>query len=480
MKRFRVARKIWAIWRPLQFPSRFNRLCQGELLSLRLPGTPSSVTAADSGAGTEKIMARLLFDDGSQKGLAAFVVWCCLVSLQGEVSPTDLDDQGRTLVESLQSIPTMFKTKATLNRTENVIANIAKQDADSKAQPISSFLWSTILTSLNTSGVEVSYQEAIEKYNAHPDVKAYYPDGPAIDNKKTAAIKNWFESCGEGAKAIVQRSQHNIAFALGPFGETLSGYNFLFKGSKALTQADTTCGLTPLEGEASVDINWSLILGDEGQELLFEHIIERFEVETAVVSLEKKKKYRAQPDTLWPVRNACALFEQVKPFLQTKLSGDEVGAMKTQMASYSGCRDLQFILDQRPTSLAISMLPSKKNDARKSEEEKEQRKSLHLENKRVEVQASQWAFFKEALSSDQRKLSTVQKAPKKIKELKHLKEVEWLKKQEAQAKQAVQGYTDSFLRITDSPNTVGCVKETSDFVRQIALQPESKPFFEIR
>ena len=411
-------------------------------------------------------LGELLFDDGSQKGLAAFITWCCLISLEAHVSKDDLDDQALSLIDSLSRIPTMYKTKATLNRADNIIANVAKQDGDSKVQPVTSYTWSTILRSLATEGNAITFSDAIQRYNSHPDVLSFHKgDDLPIDKKKSKAIQNWLENCSEGAQRVVQLSQHSIPFTQGPFGEQLSQLNALFTKSTVSLQSEPG-SLTRLDGEQSISIDWQLPLGDEAQEILFKHIVARFEVDSAVVPLEKKK-YRAQADVLIPYRNCCALFGQLKPFLLTKLSGDEVASMQNKLETYQGCQDLQHIMTHRPEVFAISMLPSKKAQAQKTEEEKEQRKSMNLETKRVEVQASQWSFFVEALSNDQEKIVQVQKAPRKIKELQHLKAVAHRKNQESKAVKAVEGYMDNFMRVKDSKKTASIVKETSDFARYI-------------
>ena len=408
----------------------------------------------------------LLFDDGSQKGLGAFIAWCCLVSLEETVSKDDLDVQGTNLIYSLMRIPTMFKTKAALSRADNIIANVAKQDSDARAQPVTSFTWSSILKSLATAGSPITFNEAIRRYNEHPDVLSFHKGEEApIDKKKSQAIRNWLEACGDGARKVVEDSQHTIPFSMGPFGEQLSQQNFLFTKSTVSIQAESQ-SLSPLEGEQSMSVDWQLPLNDLGQEILFKHICNRFAVDSAVVPLEKKKKYRAQADVLLPYRNSCALFSQIKDFLLTKLPGDEVSAMQNMLESYQGCQDIQHILAHRPEVFAISMLPNKKAQAQKQEEE-EQRKTMNLESKRAEVQASQWSFFVEALSNDQEKMSRVQKAPKKIKELQHLKAVQHRKSQESKAVQAVEGYMQNFIRILDTKNTAETVKETSDFARFI-------------
>ena len=439
---------------------RIVSLLQGEVLGMRLPEK-----VPESGGKHS-----LLFDDGSQKGLGAFIAWCCLISMEETVSKDDLDVQGKNLIDSLMKIPTMFKTKATLSRADNIIANVAKQDGDSRVQPVSSFTWSSILKSLSTTGSSINFHEAIQKYNQHPDVLSFHKgEEAAIDKKKTQAIRNWLEACGDGARKVVEQSQHTIPFSMGPFGEQLSQMNFLFNKSTVSVQPESE-SLAPLEKEQSMSVDWQLPLDDCGQEMLFNHICNRFSVDSAVVPLEKKKKYRAQADVLLPYRNCCALFSQIKAFLLTKLSGDEVSAMQDMLESYQGCQDIQHILAHRPEVFAISMLPSKKAQAQKQEEEKEQRKTMNLESKRVEVQASQWAFFCEALSNDQEKISVVQKAPKKIREIQHLKAVQHRKSQESKAVQAVEGYMQNSIRILDTKNTAETVKETSDFARFIATR----------
>ena len=429
---------------------------QGEVFGMRLPD--DTVTCG---------LGELLFDNGSHKGLGAFITWCCLISLKTSVSKDDLDEQGQSLIDSLSAIPTMFKSKATLSRADNIIANVAKQDGDSRVQPVTSYTWSTILRSLATEGNPITFSEAIQRYNSHPDVLSFHKgEDPPIDKKKSKAIQNWLENCCEGAQHVVEQSQHTIPFTQGPFGEQLAQLNALFTQSTVSLQSEPG-SLAPLDGEQSVSIDWQLPLSNEAQEILFKHIVARFEVDSAVVPMEKKKKYRAQADVLVPYRNCCALFGQLKPFLLTKLSGDEVASMQNKLETYQGCQDLQHIMTHRPEVFAISMLPSKKAQAQKSEEEKEQRKSMHLETKRVEVQASQWSFFVEALSNDQEKIVQVQKAPRKIKELQHLKAVAHRKNQESKAVTAVEGYMENFMRVNDSKNTAAIVKETSDFARYI-------------
>ena len=169
----------------------FSLTLKGEMLGMRL---------ADDVPASGGVQS-LLFDDGSQKGLGAFITWCCLISLEGEVSKDDLDLQGKTLIESLSKIPTVYKTKATLARIDNIIANVAKQDCDARVQPVSSFTWSTILRSLSTPDSSITFNEAIAKYNNHPDVLSFHKgeDNP-IDKKKSGASLQWWRPTGGGAK----------------------------------------------------------------------------------------------------------------------------------------------------------------------------------------------------------------------------------------------------------------------------------------
>ena len=75
-----------------------------------------------------------------------------------------------------------------------------------------------------------------------------------FDNRKAVAIKNWMEKTCEEVVHLVEATQHDIPFSLGPFGESLSQMGFLFlgSGSPVTLASSATCGLVPLEGEGTI------------------------------------------------------------------------------------------------------------------------------------------------------------------------------------------------------------------------------------
>lgn len=52
-----------------------------------------------------------------------------------------------------------------------------------------------------------------------------------LDVKKTRAIKHWLEGTGKATAELVARSQHDIPFNLGAFGENFAGMTCLFLAS---------------------------------------------------------------------------------------------------------------------------------------------------------------------------------------------------------------------------------------------------------
>jgi len=144
---------------------------QGESIGMRLaPG--------DSDDVGEYVQGMLHFDDGGMRGLACALVWCGMMhhgqSIKDEefVSPSMAD-----LARSLLQIPTFYKSQ-THDEAADMIRRIVKQNVDAKKQSVSSYEWSLILRGLLSSASRkatssVSMQEAIELYNANPEVAAH-------------------------------------------------------------------------------------------------------------------------------------------------------------------------------------------------------------------------------------------------------------------------------------------------------------------
>lgn len=130
----------------------------------------------------------LFFSDGSQKCLAAFIVWVSLaLAAELDENAADLErDSVQALAASLLRIRTVVKSSLDqAGEIDGAIARIVKQNVDARVQPVSSLTWCSILRAL---GDDTSFEMAISKYNSHPEVIAFEASGGAgvisLDNKK--------------------------------------------------------------------------------------------------------------------------------------------------------------------------------------------------------------------------------------------------------------------------------------------------------
>ena len=114
----------------------------------------------------------LLFcDDGSQKGLAAFLNLVGLASLEPKLAPEEFQDSKvQALLVSLLQIPSIMKQEAN-SALDSQILRIIKQNQDAQAQPVSSFGWALLLRSMTGLSEEVGFDEALRIYNGHPSVQ---------------------------------------------------------------------------------------------------------------------------------------------------------------------------------------------------------------------------------------------------------------------------------------------------------------------
>ena len=154
-------------------------------MSLRLPCGP--LKAGNLALGC------LYFGDGSQKSLAAFMVFIslCLVAQICKLDAVAWEHPNLVgLVSSLLRIRTVLKASVGMgDETDNAISRIVKQNLDSKVQPVSSLAWASILASIGGDGEE--FDKAIARYNNHPEVMAFEGDGSSgsisIDGRKRQA-----------------------------------------------------------------------------------------------------------------------------------------------------------------------------------------------------------------------------------------------------------------------------------------------------
>ena len=116
--------------------------------------------------------AQLRFDDGGMRGLACALCWCGLVyHVSGLKEKVFVCQPVIDLVKSLLSLPSIHKTQG--DSATAMIRRIIKQNVDSKKMAVSSFEWSQILSSMRKDGQHLSVADAIEMYNANPEVHAH-------------------------------------------------------------------------------------------------------------------------------------------------------------------------------------------------------------------------------------------------------------------------------------------------------------------
>ena len=132
-------------------------------------------------------LGNLFFNDGSQKTLAAFIVWIALcLAAQVDENKPDLNHPSVVgLAASLLRIKTIMRGSSSCqDDLDSAVTRIVKQNLDSKVQPVSSLAWGCILKGLGERDLEA----AIARYNAHPEVVALETAGGAggiiLDNKK--------------------------------------------------------------------------------------------------------------------------------------------------------------------------------------------------------------------------------------------------------------------------------------------------------
>lgn len=235
-------------------------------------------------------------------------------------------------------------------------------------------------------------------------------------------MRNFLEKTSAGAFDVLLASTHDMCWNAGPFGESFGSNSFLFIGSSVNLECvgPMDDAESPLTNEPSITLDWSLVMTDGAQEMLFRRIRATFESTTAMIPANHKKKYRLSGDELLKLRNLMVLFQQMKGHLQTRMSPADLEIWVKELQN--GPRrdeDLLAILGARPARFAMSMLPSQQVAAKAEMEDVEMKRVEAKEQERQEVTAAQWSYFKGALKRDQDKLAMVNAAPRLVKQKLH-------------------------------------------------------------
>jgi hypothetical protein len=89
-----------------------------------------------------------------------------------------------------------------------------------------------------------------------------------------------------------------------------------------------------------------------------------FDSVTANIPIGSKKRYRYGNDELLVMRNICALWQQLRPFLETRASNINCSDYESNLInSTSRDDDMQHLITACSKSISASMLPSQKKEA---------------------------------------------------------------------------------------------------------------------
>lgn len=278
----------------------------------------------------------LLWEDGSLRGLGAFIVWQALLLVWRNHGEAVLEPQVLKLIGSLMSFRSFLSPGGAEDEQTSLIKWVARQNQAARVQPISSFMWSSMLKQMADKWEESSVLELIEAYNSHPNVASASASsggagGLRCEGRKGQAINNWLFKTGKPAYDHVASSGHDFPFGHGPFSETMAGNPQLFLGSKSNLAPDTASHLIPQSSEAHIQLDWSLPLSERAQGWIFARKRANFDRHTVGIALDKRKKYRMSDADDSHLRNMVALWDQLEPFCCSRLGVEFVTSVSNNI-----------------------------------------------------------------------------------------------------------------------------------------------------
>ena len=292
-----------------------------------------------------------------------------------------------------------------------------------------------------------------------------------IDGKKSFAISHWLTHSSDEAIHEVEIALKDAPFAFGPWGEQLAGMKILFIGSTTNLCSLPECGMTPMAGEASIPINWSLSLTGKAQGYLFQRIRKSFDKATAIVDdVQDKKKYRMNEEDLLMARNTLALWDQIREFCSTRLS-NFADLEKGLVEGTGKDHELRQLLDERPATFSVSMLPCAQKEAVATLRKKEETINMEVEKERLKVRDTRWEYFVAALARDQSILRQIDGAPSKIEALRHRKQVAWRMAQSKIGDKVARSYMEKYLRCSIVEKVEHAQQQVNEYRSFVVAQP---------
>ena len=273
--------------------------CQGSVLSFRVPEVDATHLCGD---GTKCICdGILLFEDGAQRALAAFTVWQSLLIVLKDFAPVDAtldfkDPQVINLVSSLVKIPSFLASGVGSGIQNDLISWVIRQETAARTQPVSSYMWASMLKNTSGDWHERSLDALLDAFNSHPSVAATGAGDDAsgagslkLHPRKRKAVGNWLFRCSPGSWSEVESSGHDIVFQHGPYGEAFAQDERWFIGSTINVQPCPCSPMQPAQSEAFIPLDWSLPLTEKAQTLLFIRARNEYAKKTIGIAVDKRK-----------------------------------------------------------------------------------------------------------------------------------------------------------------------------------------------
>ena len=150
----------------------------------------------------------------------------------------------------------------------------------------------------------------------------------------------------------------------------------LFIGSSVSLLCLPDSGMVPAAGEDNVRIDWTLPMTPASQELLFTRITQ------IVEQPSDRKRYRLTKEELVSLRNIVCLYTQVRDFMSERITEF---AEYDKLMTTSNLKDQDFaeMLEARPSTFSLSMLPSAKRQALEQARVQEEGQTLEAEQERL-------------------------------------------------------------------------------------------------
>ena len=148
-------------------------------------------------AKDDLIIGRLLFGNGSARGVAAMIVWILIVKNMDSISVDIGNDRVEDLVMSVLRIPTNFEEHGDGSAKANLVAQAARQNQLAQVLPVNTLEWLSMTleftgidigaASLNRASIVSNLEAMLSAYNQLPDVDLYSSEPPL---KKARSRKN--------------------------------------------------------------------------------------------------------------------------------------------------------------------------------------------------------------------------------------------------------------------------------------------------